>query len=82
MVLTEQHLAEIVVLNSIEISFVGCYQALHAIWASSKSMDGSIELGLLCNFSVLSIQVKFDDEPITTTNNKLLWIDCADRPCS
>ena len=82
MVLTEQHLAEIVILDSIEISLVSCYQALKTIWASGKPMDSTIELGLLCHFGVLSIQVKFDDEPITTTNNKLLWVNRADCPCS
>ena len=82
MVFTEQHLAEVVILHSVEISFVSCYQALHTIWASSKSMDSTIELGLLCNFGILTIQVQFDDEPITTTDNKLLWVNRTDCPCS
>ena len=82
MVLTEQHLAEIVILNSVEISLVSCYQALKTIWTSGKSMDSTIELGFLCNFGVLSVQVQFDDEPITATNNKLLWVNRADCPCS
>ena len=61
-----------------DIALTSVNQALEAVGAWGEAVDGSVELGLCGDLRVFSVEGKFDNVAITSSNDQLVRVDCAD----
>ena len=80
--LTKEHLWEVWVSESINITFVCCNETLESVRAWAETMDGSKELSLVCNSSVLSICIKAENVSISTRADDTSGWDGSNRSYS
>ena len=72
-VLTEEHLREILVPQPVQVAFLCCNKTLQAIRATRESMDCSEELSSVDNGRIVAVDSNGEDLAVTTTADERSW---------